>query len=252
MTAYVVGDIVSQNDGYGNADCFIATQNSTGKDPQTETSYWTMIAGAAIGQTGPTGADGPTGAQGPTGADGATGPEGPTGPTGPEGPTGAEGPTGSRGPTGPKGATGATPTGVLLGDGTTRTVYQVAADIWDGTNADTVKVTNAGSAYTWNGVTWTNDTNNNIAKNGTVNDWNLSSDGLYLYFTPPSKTVNGILSSSIQIHKTGATSVVYTLWAWASLSKVRFGFVDMNGAVVDMTTMFTGSYYIRVCITYVV
>ena len=103
-TAYAVNDAVSFN-----GSSYIALQPSTTLDPETNPTFWSLLA--RQGATGPAGPTGPTGA---SGAQGFTGPQGPPGPTGasgaigPQGPTGAQGPAGPQGPTGAAGATGPT------------------------------------------------------------------------------------------------------------------------------------------------
>ena len=118
-TAYAVNDAVVYN-----GSSYISIQAGSNQEPDTSSSYWTLLAqSGAAGATGPqgpqgttgaTGATGPTGPQGSTGLTGATGPQGPqgttgaTGPTGPPGPQGLTGLTGATGPQGPTGPTGAT------------------------------------------------------------------------------------------------------------------------------------------------
>ena len=95
-TAYAVNDAVVYN-----GSSYISIQAGSNQEPDTSSSYWTLLA-----QSGAAGATGPQGPQGTTGATGATGPTGPTGPPGPQGLTGLTGATGPQGPTGPTGATG--------------------------------------------------------------------------------------------------------------------------------------------------
>src|SRR6185503_10585727 len=78
-----------------NGTSYISIQPGTNKQPDTQTSYWSVLA--QIGATGNTGATGPTGATGATGVTGATGATGATGVTGATGPTGATGATGATG-----------------------------------------------------------------------------------------------------------------------------------------------------------
>jgi hypothetical protein len=138
-TAYAANDAIAYS-----GSSYIATQAGTNKEPDTQTSYWQLLAqSGATGPQGPTGATGPAGATGPTGAAGTTGaagaaatisvgtvttgaagssavvanggnssaavlnftiPQGVAGATGPQGTTGA---TGATGPTGATGSTGA-------------------------------------------------------------------------------------------------------------------------------------------------
>jgi hypothetical protein len=110
-TAYAVGDVAVLN-----GSSYVANALSTGKSPDTNPTYWGLVAarGAAgvagpTGPPGPTGDSGPTGPPGPSGDTGPTGPPGPsgdTGPTGPPGPSGDPGPTGDIGPAGPAGPRG--------------------------------------------------------------------------------------------------------------------------------------------------
>ena len=111
-TSYVTRDVVVASD----QSSYIATSNSKGVDPTTDTTQadWALfiIHGAqgpagpqgAQGNAGSTGVAGPQGAQGiqgPKGDQGAIGPVGTAGSQGVQGPTGATGPTGAPGPTGP-------------------------------------------------------------------------------------------------------------------------------------------------------
>jgi predicted RecA/RadA family phage recombinase len=59
-TAYVPGNIVSYS-----GSSYICIQAGTGKEPDTQTAYWSVLA--LVGATGATGATGAIGAQGPTG-----------------------------------------------------------------------------------------------------------------------------------------------------------------------------------------
>ena len=104
-TTYVIRDAVDRN-----GSSFIAVQESTGVDPETDTAndYWDYLA--IEGQIGPQGARGPEGPQGPVGPQGSVGAQGVTGaqgPAGPEGPKGDTGVTGAQGPVGPSGSMGA-------------------------------------------------------------------------------------------------------------------------------------------------
>lgn len=92
-TAYETNDAVS----FGGATYF-ATAASTGVDPNSDETYWSILA--ARGAKGDKGDKGDTGAQGLQGAKGATGLQGV------QGVQGLKGDNGNRGPEGPQGAQG--------------------------------------------------------------------------------------------------------------------------------------------------
>src|SRR5262249_44373354 len=86
-TAYSVNDAVAYNGA-----SYISIQPGTGHQPDTSTSFWSLLADK--GSAGTTGAPGPTGATGATGARGPQGPHALQGLRGPAGATGAAGPAG--------------------------------------------------------------------------------------------------------------------------------------------------------------
>lgn len=74
-TSYASNDAIAYN-----GSSYIATASSTNKQPDTNPSFWNLLAQAgATGATGPTGPTGATGSTGPTGATGSTGAAGANG-----------------------------------------------------------------------------------------------------------------------------------------------------------------------------
>lgn len=98
-SSYVPSDVV-----FYSGSSYVATQASSNKQPDTNASFWSLLAQQGIqGVPGATGSTGATGATGPSGAVGPAGATGAIGPIGSIGLTGATGPAGPTGPTGPAG-----------------------------------------------------------------------------------------------------------------------------------------------------
>ncbi len=93
-TAYTLHDAVSRN-----GSSYMAIQAGTNKDPETQTTFWTLMA--QKGDQGTKGDTGNTGAQGAAGSQGSQGPQGPQGALGSQGAQGATGVQGPQGPAGP-------------------------------------------------------------------------------------------------------------------------------------------------------
>jgi hypothetical protein len=234
MTPYYIGDIVFQNDGYGNCDCFISIQDGTGKDPQTEGTYWTLIAGAAQGATGPQGPTGPQGATGPTGPEGATGPTGPEGPTGSNGPTGATGPKGATGPEGPTGI----PAAVQIPGQTNPKMSVTTFAIREGTGGDVDKMLiqdnfSGYTAYSLNILC--NASSGYMAKSGSSGQYSLSADGLYITINPTGKTI--LSCNFIGYAVNGAFPTSYEVRCYVVAGDVRLYVSEVGGTWVDWTTL---------------